>query len=55
MAHFSYHTALIIWSILSLSLGLVAANLAFRHAFSAEIWKKYRLFFILFTLLFSRF
>lgn len=47
MAHFSYHTALIIWSILSLSLGLVAANLAFRHAFSAEIWKKYRLFFYL--------
>ncbi|PJE17892.1 glycosyltransferase family 87 protein [Legionella sp.] len=45
LAYLSYHKALIIWAIMSLCLGLVAANIAFRYAFSDEIWKKYRLIF----------
>lgn len=47
LAHFNYRAALIIWSMLSLCSGFLAARLVFHYAFSAEQWKKYWLYFYL--------
>ncbi|MFV0821253.1 DUF2029 domain-containing protein [Tatlockia micdadei] len=47
LAHTSYRAALIIWSMLSFGLGLIAARIVFYYAFSTEMWKKYWLYFYL--------